>query len=107
MTTGNVSARSMTREEARRLTDEIKADTEAFLEKIAPKLARAYAEQAWYALDYETLGQVLPGGVRVDTAATRGPHRCGAVPARRGGDRAAAARTGVTLYLTGPRHFAH
>ena len=54
MTTGNVPARSITREEARRLTDEIKADTEAFLESIAPKLARVYAEQAWYALDYET-----------------------------------------------------
>lgn len=43
----------MSREEARRRTDEFKAHTEVWLEE----LAALYIEQVWYALDYETFDQ--------------------------------------------------
>ncbi len=53
MTTGNVPARSITRDEARRRTDEFKVHTEAWLEE----LAALYIDHVWYALDYETFDE--------------------------------------------------
>ena len=79
MTMDNLPASSMTREEARRLTDEIKADVEDFLEKVTPKLIRMYIEGGWYALGYETwdeyceadLGSIrLPKALRTQTVLT-------------------------------------
>ena len=80
MTMDNLPRRDITREEARRRTDEFKVHTEVWLEE----LTALYVDQVWYALDYETCDEYCAGRVRVDTAATGRPHRGGADPARRG-----------------------
>ena len=70
MTTGNVPARAMSREEARRRTDEFKAHTEAWLEE----LAALYIDQVWWALDYETFDEYCAaelGSIRLPRAGRR------------------------------------
>ena len=67
MTTGNVPARAMSREEARRRTDEFKIHTEAWLEE----LAALYVDQVWRALDYETFDEYCAaelGSIRLPRA---------------------------------------
>jgi hypothetical protein len=64
----------MSREEARRRTDEFKAHTEVWLEE----LKALYVDQVWYALDYETWDEYCQaefGSIRLP----RGPGRTEAV----------------------------